>query len=88
MLSQIARKQLEGLRKDTRTRIIGAIRQLEENPVRSRPKADIRKLVGIGGELPLYRLRVGNYRVIYEVSEGKVWISEIVKRSRAYNFLL
>ena len=88
MVSPEAKKQLEELSKDQRQRIIKTIKQLEHDPIKKRPKVDIKKLIGIKGKPDLFRLRVGNYRIIYEVSEETVWISEIVKRGKAYKFLL
>ncbi len=87
MVSPIARKQLEGMDERLKVRILDAIRSLETEPRRKRSGVDIKRLKGIKGKPDLYRLRVGKYRVIYEVSEGTVWISEIVKRESAYRFL-
>ena len=88
MVSPLARKQLGKIRKDQKQKIVDTIRQLESDPIKSRAKVDIKKLVGIKEQSDLYRLRVGSYRIIYEISEGTIWISEIVKRSSAYKFLL
>jgi mRNA-degrading endonuclease RelE of RelBE toxin-antitoxin system len=35
----------------------------------------------------LYRLRVGDYRVLYFVLEGSVRVTEILHRSKAYRGL-
>ena len=88
MVSPLARKQLCKIRTDQKQKIIDAIRQLESDPLKSRPKVDIKKLIGIKDNIDLYRLRVGSYRIIYEMSDNTIWISEIVKRSSAYKFLL
>ena len=88
MVSPLARKQLDKIRKDQKQKIVDTIRQLESDPIKSRAKVDIKKLVGIKEQSDLYRLRVGSYRIIYEISETTIWISEIVKRSSAYKFLL
>jgi mRNA-degrading endonuclease RelE of RelBE toxin-antitoxin system len=88
MISPVARKQLNKIRKDQKEKIVNSIRQLESDPFKSRAKVDIKKLIGIRDNLDLYRLRVGNYRITYEISEDSIWISEILKRSAAYKFLL
>ncbi len=88
MVSPLARKQLGKIRKDQKQKIVDTIRQLESDPIKSRAKVDIKKLVGIKEQAELYRLRVGSYRIIYEISQTTIWISEIVKRSSAYKFLL
>ena len=87
MVSPVATKQLDAIRKDQKQKIIKAIKHLKIDPTKKRVKVDIKKLIGIKGQTDLYRLRVGNYRVIYEISKDTVWISEIVKRSKAYKFL-
>ena len=83
----MAKKQLESTDDSLKKKIIAAIMGLETEPKRKRAGADIKKLAGIKGKPDLYRLRVGKYRIVYEVSEGTVWISEIVKRENAYRFL-
>ena len=88
MASPDALKQLDDLQADIRKIVVKTIKALEDNPMKSRPKADIKKLAGIKNKPNLYRLRAGEYRVIFEVSEGTVWISEIIKRSAAYKFIL
>lgn len=88
MVSPIARKQLDKLNKAQKQKIIYVLQELAIDPFTNRTKVDIKKLIGIKDHLDLYRLRVGQYRIIYEVSEDTIWISEIVKRSGAYKFLL
>ena len=88
MVSPVATKQLDDLSKDLRNRVVAALKELETNPTRSRPKADIKRLIGMKGQPDLYRLRIGRMRAIYEVSGNKVWVSEILKRKQAYRFLL
>jgi mRNA interferase RelE/StbE len=87
MISPQARKQLDELDPKMRRRVFGALGGLETDPFHARPGVDIRKLAGLGGKADLFRLRVGQYRVIYEVSSDKVWISEVLRRSNAYRFL-
>jgi len=55
-----ARKQLDKLSADVRERILHSLFDLEKEP---RP-VNSRKLKGHRGE---YRLRIGDYRVIYEI---------------------
>ena len=88
MVSPVARKQLDTIHMDQKQKNIDTIQQLQADPLTSRPKFDIKKLIGIKDNIELYRLRVGNYKIIYEISENTIWISEIVKRSSAYKFLL
>jgi mRNA interferase RelE/StbE len=84
MLHQRALKFLECLNEKTRDRIKRSISQLQEDPIRSRPGADIRRLVGTKGRQDLFRLRVGDFRVIYAVEEDAIWVTEIFSRGKGY----
>jgi len=80
-------KGLSQLDSSTRSRILAAIRQLRENPSISKPGSDIRKLRVPEGRTPLYRMRVGEYRVIFAVEGTTVLVTELVHRSQAYRSL-
>lgn len=71
-------KFLRELDADTKDRIKLALRNLENDPFRNRPKADIRKLEGTKGRENLYRLRIGDYRAVYAVEGNTVWVTEIL----------
>ena len=60
-LKRSAEKELRDLAKTERERVVAAILGLRENPFPS----GIKKLKNIDG----YRLRVGDYRVLYTVNE-------------------
>ena len=57
-----AARQLRKLDPSARRRVQGAVELLAENP---RPRS-AKKLVGGGGE---WRVRTGNYRVVYEIND-------------------
>ena len=66
-LSPTAARQLRKFDPDVRRRIQAAIELLAEKP---RPPAATR-LVGGAGE---WRVRTGNYRVIYEIHDGELLV--------------
>ncbi len=82
-LSKTAVRQLERLPADAARRIRGRMRVLAEDPIRPRPGADIRPL-WVHDDPPLYRLRIGDYRVLYFVLPEEVRVTEVVHRSQAY----
>jgi mRNA interferase RelE/StbE len=84
MLHRGAAKFLDDLDAKTRNRIKRSLRQLQEDPLRSRPGADIRRLVGTRGRQDLFRLRVGDFRVIYAVEGDAIWVTEIFSRGKGY----
>ncbi|MEL6439537.1 MAG: type II toxin-antitoxin system RelE/ParE family toxin [Cyanobacteria bacterium J06621_8] len=72
-------KQLNNLPQKIRARLLAEIRLLQDNP---RPNG-VKKLKGY---VNTYRIRVGNYRVIYEIEEGEmiVLILSSIHRQNAY----
>ena len=63
---RVAQKQLAGIDRSAQTRIIAAIRSLAVCP---RPVGCI-KLSG----RPAWRIRIGNYRVIYEIHDDRLLV--------------
>ena len=76
-----ARRQLLALPRPLRERVRLAIRELRDDP---RP-AGTRLLSGQGRER-VWRLRVGEYRVLYEIQDGAavVLVIRIAHRRNAY----
>ena len=68
-------KQLEKLPRADRMRVTEAILALEENPFP--PGKKWKRLEGTGG---LVRLRVGDYRVLYEVLDDEIHILGAIHR--------
>lgn len=76
-------RALEARRRD---RVLAHIEELEADPFRPRPRADIKN----GGRhhgVTFYRLRVGDFRVVYVVEERQVKVTEIFRRGRGYRWL-
>jgi mRNA interferase RelE/StbE len=70
-----AYKTLADYDKDIRKRIITAIEKI--------PQGDIKKLHGEKYP-PLYRLRVGKYRIIYQIEKDEIIIAKIDTRGDIY----
>jgi mRNA interferase RelE/StbE len=75
-----ARKKLQGLARDERIRLAEKINLLGQDPDDS--GLDTKRLAGT----PLYRLRVGNWRVIYDRRDAVkvIAIEKIKPRGDAY----
>ncbi len=86
LISTSARKSFYSLNDKLQKRIRKGFIALKENPYRKRSGADILKLVGSFNP-ELYRLRIGDYRLIYSIQEKTVKITKIVLRKKAYKFL-
>ena len=85
-LSKTAKKDLNGLEKQIQERIRTELKELENDPFQPRPKADIKKLHKMSKH-QFYRMRVGNYRVIYAVENADVKVIRIIPRGKGYNWL-
>ena len=66
-----AKKELKKLDKQVILRVLQAVESLAEDPLRSGSK----KLVGSNS---IYRIRVGDYRIIYNI-ESSILTVEIIK---------
>ncbi|MFG3235590.1 type II toxin-antitoxin system RelE/ParE family toxin [Streptomyces antibioticus] len=62
-----AQRQLRSISRPDAMRILTALTLLGDDPYRE--DADIKKLTGPSG---LYRLRVGSYRVAYQINDGEL----------------
>lgn len=76
VVSPSATKFLKRLNEPQKGRIIKALEQLSQEP----PEGDIKSLVGRDG----YRLRVGDYRVLFDVIDGEIAVHEIGLRGQIY----
>ena len=66
-LSNRAKRELAALSANLQTRIVAALRRLEENP---RPSG----IIKLEGEDDICRLRIGDYRVLYEVHDTRLLV--------------
>lgn len=71
----------EKLQKNVRTSLQG----LKEDPLTARAGCDIKMLVDTHPKK--YRLRVGEYRLIYLVENKEVKIIDLIKREKGYSRL-
>lgn len=86
LLSETVLRFLHRIDSKTAERIKNGLHCLAENPFQNRPKADVKQLVG-SFEPTLYRLRIGDYRIIYSISGSHVKVTEIIARGKGYKWL-
>jgi len=86
MLSDESWATLKELQTKQRERIRGHLKELETDPYRPRPRADIKNCGRHAGQL-YFRLRVGDWRLVYVVMGEEVRVTEIFPRGRGYRWL-
>ena len=76
VLEKQAAKYLESLDAVMKRRIKEALKDLADEP----PSGDIVKLQGEDG----YRRRVGNYRIVFDITETEIIVYKIATRGQIY----
>jgi len=79
LVSETARKQLEALDKETRARIKRALRNVDPS------RSTVKRLKG--PKRDYFRLRVGEYRVIFTVEGKRVLVVKMLHRRVAYSWV-
>jgi mRNA interferase RelE/StbE len=77
-LERKTKRQIEGLDQETKRRILESLKELEKG---FSARLDIKKLKGYDNH---YRIRVGNYRVMFIIESGMVYIYDVSLRGNAY----
>lgn len=80
LIRRQARKKLQSLPRNERLKLAEKITQLGQNP--DDPALDIKLLTGV----PMYRLRVGDWRIIYDRKDAVriIAVERIKPRGDAY----
>ncbi|MCI4326559.1 MAG: type II toxin-antitoxin system RelE/ParE family toxin [Thermoplasmata archaeon] len=65
-----------------RERIHAALQELAGSE-----RGDVKRLKGTRGREDLFRLRVGDYRVLFARSRGEIRVTRILHRSEGYDWL-
>jgi len=85
LVSKTFQKKFYRLQKNLQDSLRTTLKELEKDPYLSRPKCDIKLLIDIKPKK--YRLRIGNYRVIYTIVNKEVKVIDLLKRETGYNRL-
>ncbi len=85
LLSTTAAKEFKLLQEIVRNRIREKLNELAKDPYNNSHGLDTKKLSGT--DRIYYRLRVGNYRIIYFLDENTIKVVRIATGSDAYSWL-
>jgi len=76
LLTKTAQKDLARIPKDRRSQVLHALRALESWPLLE--GMDIARLKGYAEKI--YRLRIGDYRVVFLATEEAVYVLRVISR--------
>ena len=85
LVSQTAARELKALEEDLQARIKEKLRELAEDPSNRSGRLDVKKLSAT--KRHYYRLRVGEYRIIFFTEEKAIKVVRIANRSDVYSWL-
>ena len=85
LVSQTAAKELKALEQNLQSRIKEKMMELTEDPSNRSGRLDVKKLSVT--KRNYYRLRVGDYRIIFFTEGVSIKVVKISKRSDVYSWL-
>jgi mRNA-degrading endonuclease RelE of RelBE toxin-antitoxin system len=80
-------KELNRFPDDVQKTIKARIRELSKKFNKPKSKLEVKKVKGAKREVLLFRLRVGDYRVVFEFADDIIWIARISHRRETYKGL-
>jgi len=78
LVSKTFKRRFQQLQKNFQNQIRKSLKELQNDPHTARSNCDIKSLKDTRPKK--YRLRVGNYRVIYMVEKKEVKVIDLIKR--------
>ena len=78
LVSKTFQRKFQQLQKNFQNQIRKSLKELQNGPFTSRSNCDIKSLTDTRPKK--YRLRVGNYRIIYLIVNKKVKVIDLIKR--------
>ena len=82
LVSKTFQRKFQQLQKNFQNQIRKSLKELQNGPITSRSNCDIKSLTDTRPKK--YRLRVGNYRVIYIIENKEVKVIDLIKREVGY----
>ena len=85
LVSTTAAKEFKALQREEQERVRARLNELAEDPYNSSNRLDTKLLSGTKHKY--FRLRVGEFRIIYYMEKEIIKVIRIAKRSNAYSWL-
>lgn len=83
LVSKTFQREFHAIPAEVQARIRNALNRLEQDPLTSRPHADITPLRDTHPKK--YRIRVGDYRVVYVIEGNDVMVLDLFHRRHGYS---
>lgn len=77
VITDTGKKDLDSLEANLRAKLLQKLKILETSPF---PTVKSIKKIKISRKIPLFRLRFGQYRIIYHIRENVVYIFAVIHR--------
>jgi mRNA-degrading endonuclease RelE of RelBE toxin-antitoxin system len=85
LVSKTFQQKFYRVEKLIQNKIRTALNELQKDPYTSRSTCDVKPLKDTKPKK--YRLRIGDFRIIYIVEQQKIMILDLIKRGTGYNRL-
>ena len=85
LVSKTFQQKFNQIQKNFQNKIKLSLKELKNDPYQSRPNCDVKPLKDTKPKK--YRLRVGNYRIIFIVINKTVKVIDLLKRETGYSRL-
>ncbi|OYT29473.1 cytotoxin [Thermoplasmatales archaeon ex4572_165] len=85
LVSRTFQRTFQKLPKNMQDKIRKHLQEQKEDPVTSRPHCNHKELQDTNTKK--YRLRIGDYRIIYSINNKRINVIELIKREVGYNRL-
>ncbi|MCA1818853.1 MAG: type II toxin-antitoxin system RelE/ParE family toxin [Halobacteriales archaeon] len=86
-VGSVAQADLRALPGPTRKRLKAALEQVREDPVGLKGLLDVRRLQTSGLQSSLYRLRIGQWRIVYRFRGNDAEVIRVFHRSEGYSWM-
>ena len=85
LVSRTFQKKFYQLQRNTQNSIRKILKELEQDPYTSRSNCDIKSLKDT--QPKKYRLKIGDYRIIYIIERKEIKVIDLLKREIGYSRL-
>jgi len=83
LVSRTFQQKFNQIQKNFQNKIKLSLDEIQKDPYQTRPNCDVKSLKDT--KPTKYRLRVGNYRIIFIVTNNEIKVIDLLKRETGYS---